>query len=217
MYQSVRANHAAAIANKLAEKNARISEEALALSQKIEDSKGEISLRAEISSSFPQALTFTPLSSDVAISSSIIGYMAEGGFFYYGPRTGSVKPGLHDLTRIGMAINDELDAKVKANEALGEKTAKGGSGIFPLLLTVEYVFQGRSRVSSFIYGIEVNYNTEWPMLLSDQQNLAIQKGYVPFGDIHLIRDWDDDPSPDALQDLYQLWRRQIGFADLDNK
>ena len=216
MYQSVRANHAVTIANKLAEKNARISEEALALSQRIEESKGKISLRTEVSSTFPQTLTFTPLSPEVAISSSKIGYIAAGTF-HDGRKTGSVKPGLHDLTQIGMAIDDELAAKVKANEALGEKTEKMGSETFPLLLTVEYVFQGRSRTSSLIYGIDVNYNPERPMLSSDQQNLAIQKGCVPFGDIHLIRDSDNDPSPDALANLYSGWRRQRGLARLDDK
>jgi len=68
MYQSVRANRAVAIANKLAARNIKISEDALSFSKRIEESKGELSLKAEVSSIFPQTLTFTPLSAEFAIA-----------------------------------------------------------------------------------------------------------------------------------------------------
>lgn len=220
LFQSREANRTAKAANALSEENNRINKKALAISEETAAGKRKLTLNATISTSPEFALSLKPTSGDFVLFDSQIEYMrllAETVVDQTLPAdkgTETVTPvpfteeteqaGLHSLSRLHSILEDQIASARKSHkwrvQTLFDFDTADISGFFPLIIRVDYAYEGHRARSVFLYEI---FYSGWP-----EQAGKNGKG-IDLGKLRLVRTLEDNEDPTAiLRERFQQWETE---------
>ena len=217
LVHSRQANQTAQAANALAEENNRINKRALVLSEQSAAAKGEITLSAMVSN---DTLTLKPTSAEFVLSDSQIEYarlFAERVVNKTKPLASDKEPqwmiaqpvteetdtaGVHSLTFFKLALEEVIlssEQKHKWRTKLKwNYDTFDIAGYFPILIRVDYVFEGHAAPAAMLYEIFYSGMPE----IDDGEGITLGKP-------RLVRRLDRTEDPRAvLIERFDQWHRE---------
>lgn len=220
LFQSRHANQTAEAANALSEDNNRINKKALALSEESVAAKRKLTLNATISTNPEFALSLKPTSGDFVLSDSQIEYMrlltetvvdetspADKGTITVTPvpyTEETEEAGVHRLSRLHDILEDQIASARKSHrwriQDLSDFDIREISGFFPVIIRVDFAYEGHQAHSVFLY--EISYSG-WPDPIGKHG-----KG-IDLGKPRLVRTLENNEDPTAiLRERFQQWQTE---------
>ena len=219
LLQSRQANRTAVAANALVEENNRINKNALALSERLAAAKEKLTLSAVVSDNPKDTLILKPTSSDFVLSDSHMEYMrlvaeriadkslppdkASDKLIPEPFTEETSQAGVHSLSVLRYVLEETIASAVEQHkwrvQTLTNIDTYDIAGYFPILVRVEYVYEGREARAILLY--DLFYSGD-PVEQVDRRDLE-------FGKPRLVRVLQNNEDPGAvLRERFYQWEQE---------